>query len=400
VASVMGDPLFDALTKVRLRFVSVFCSFSSRFLPAEWAMRCACHATPPPHSHASMTRACMVRFPSSSSDSLAQPHLACPRYWEIAQRGWFVPPSPLTCVRGACFTTVCHHSPSCPCCHVRLSSLRLAALLASPVLAPPCRSSSSTVAPSWPRMSSCGVTRGMAATQRPLQPTHLQGTYARARVLPGAIDPNTQPLFESESWLISRSPSDFGTLWSRSHALAWPRCSPLAILFCGVLRLDLALAFASLPRCNRRTVLYLEKYNISDGNWGAGGQGFPYLWQRNTTGGSVGRVAHARAKLGDPPAACTNDVHHMDTVGATIDTATDVESWEDCAALCCANPACGVYTYVNGSTASNYKACYLRDMYAAPIHLLFAFASRVTGFTRQREELDLPSSPSSAHHIQ
>jgi hypothetical protein len=40
VASVMGDPLFDALSKVRLRFVSVFfCSFSSRFLPAEWAMR-------------------------------------------------------------------------------------------------------------------------------------------------------------------------------------------------------------------------------------------------------------------------------------------------------------------------------------------------------------------------
>lgn len=60
-----------------------------------------------------------------------------------------------------------------------------------------------------------------------------------------------------------------------------------------------------------------------------------YLWQRNTSASS------ARIQL-DPPGPCTTDVHHMDTTGATIDAPTDVASWEACAALCCANPLCGV----------------------------------------------------------
>jgi hypothetical protein len=183
-------------------------------------MRCACHATTPPPLATSLARV---------SDVCVHGALSKQQQW---QSGTTTPCMPS--VLGDRAERVVHaalatHMRAWCLLHHRLPPFtfmsllpRPPVLLASPALAPPCRSSSSTVAPSWPRMSSCGVTHGMAATQRPLQPTHLQGTYARARVLPGAIGPKTQALIESRgSFLVHpRTLVRFGPGLTRSPGLA------------------------------------------------------------------------------------------------------------------------------------------------------------------------------------
>jgi hypothetical protein len=103
-------------------------------------------------------------------------------------------------------------------------------------------------------------------------------------------------------------------------------------------------------------VLYLEKYNVTcahlhctDTSWGLGGK-FPYLWQKNETISS------------DPTCTSQEPAHHMDTSGTIVASHNKIPSWEACRQLCCANKDCGSYTYVNGSKASSYQDCFLRNM--------------------------------------
>jgi hypothetical protein len=123
------------------------------------------------------------------------------------------------------FMTLLPRPPHCAWLHCT------ALLLASPALAPSCRSSSSTVAPSWPRMSSCGVTRGMAATQRPLQPTHLQGTYARACVLLAQSTQTHNPLLR----VLAHFSFTLG-LWSALVPVSRARLASLITTRCFILR--------------------------------------------------------------------------------------------------------------------------------------------------------------------
>ena len=76
------------------------------------------------------------------------------------------------------------------------------------------------------------------------------------------------------------------------------------------------------------------------------------------------RVHHTHIHPGIPAPSCStiDPSHHMDTQGGGAGAVSNVTSWEACRALCCANPKCGTYTYVNGSKAPNDKTCYQRDM--------------------------------------
>lgn len=164
---------------------------------------------------------------------------------------------------------------------------------------------------SRPQTTSCGAPPGMAGTQ-PL--------------LPRTSRPDT-----SSTWRST-------TVRSRPHPGVCAAASPFS---------------ASAPplRPSRRLIstliqlryMYIHSCHpatVSDGSWGAGGDGFPYLWKKKGAADSGGNDAPLNA----PPSTCTSEppTHNMDTTGATVSNHENVASWEDCRSLCCSDPTCGV----------------------------------------------------------
>ena len=117
------------------------------------------------------------------------------------------------------------------------------------------------------------------------------------------------------------------------------------------------------------TVMYLEKYNITDGNWGQGGN-FPYLWQ-------VSDESRAAApSLANPFPFGTCEVETIavgeDRPGGDIKVISTNTSIE-CGAAACAFPGCGGFVWISRKedpsclpTGAEAGCCFLKGSTPPP----------------------------------